>query len=218
MKKIFIIKILFFVIGFASISYAGNTNEPFNLGISDLELYETLGNLSQENKTLQTRAAIGAGLSNQTSLLLQYIVAHNEDLQQLSQFYSIRFFYNPINTIHFDFDIMVKIDDELNVTPCLEFNLDDTEQQQTFGGYLRLNTPLQNAEEQITLILNPGLYVIVNSGQLLFEYQYIHGQSFRNADRFSLGYNYPLGVFELITEFGILHENFDLTFGLIATL
>lgn len=225
-----------------SVAHAADTTEPFELGLSDAEMYLSLGDLGgPAGKALGFTGVLGAGLTERLSLTFAWSAEGDDDLRLGGRAQAGGLFYNALNSEHFDLDGFVGIEgaaEGLGLNPGVELNFDSADDHSGWGAYLRLDLALNPKDPAPAdggndapvatddgplkaLGFNPGVYLTLSENdQLLLEHQHGFelGEGFEGAGRFSLGYNRAFEDIELISEVGYQEEIFDLSIGFIATL
>jgi len=209
-----------------------DTIETFDIGSTDLEYYLGLDGigLGAGERTVSSAVVLGYGIVDRFSGYLSATMQSDDQFGQGLAGLSMGVFGTPLDTRHFDLDLMLDSGisgaglSEFSLTPGIEINIDASPDHASWGTYLRTGMPIYGGSSHggphhtdlsdagrmkrtFSLCLNPGAYVTVASGHMLFleydmsvHYRKVDGRSW-DSGGLALGYNAALwDSIELISQ------------------
>jgi len=156
-RVVFIVLVLSLTIGLSVTARAADTVETYDEGAVDFEFY--LGgdglNLPKYEKTVFSNVLVGYGLLPRLSGYISLGAESDEYLTYGQGGYSFGVFGTPLDTDHFDIDLMMDVGmsgeslNAIGVTPALELNFDLRPDMELWGLYVRLEDGLAGRDESV---------------------------------------------------------------------
>ncbi len=147
--------------GSAVNAFAGDTNEAPDKDTFELDPLLTLDNLHDGKPCFSSELYAAFGIMDGFSIGAGIGFGTEEGMAGGSVAFNINTLYTPVDTDHFDMDIMLNFDYDLSegyyLTPSFEFNFDSDDDQSFIGGYAVVGLPIHggiNEEELEDQILS----------------------------------------------------------------
>ncbi len=219
---------LFCFISASSLLHALDTTEPFDIGVTDMEM---AGEYSGGEKgELVWEGLIGAGLTERLSAGFAYVSSTDGYLNHPNHEFGLELFYTAVETPKFKFDIYGGPSSAGALVLGIEVNFD----MPVFGIQLRYDEIAESAGENwmFTSNFEPLVYMnLPKESQLMAAFSFSLmsekndvGENF-DIGAFSFGYNFLAdSKIEILTQFDVAVNNAfdDVDFGgtiqLVATL
>lgn len=202
---------------------AADTIETWDVGAADVEFHTGVDGLGSPpgERVGSVDFVLGYGTGRRVSVYLSGGLAVDEGFATRAGL-ALGMFGTPLDTDHVDVDVLLELGGsgdglrELVVTPAVELNLDAAPDRASFGGYVRVATPVPAranaaATHPAALDLTVGLYAMAaERHQLLLELS-LAVRPFASGSEpdvdgagIALGYNVQLSdAIELVSELSV---------------
>jgi hypothetical protein len=192
--------------------HAADTVETWDAGAIDIDAYigvDGLG-LPRGERTLFGDLMLGYGVVRHLSVYAGTVHFTNDGVRSHEDEYYFGLFGTPVDEPCLDLDLFLgwrvagKEALEVQITPGLEINADHHPERESFGVYLRTESPL--SREHVVVEATPGAYSTVAGGHMLFAEYHLTWRSsgVRHPLQHgggAIGYNVTLGsAYEMVNE------------------